>query len=74
MQLIISGRNEREKRDRVRERRRKVESRDFRDRYPIKIWEVLEIRWHDCGPGKGLNQDKGCFIRTDIWDPVLSSM
>ena len=38
MQLIISGRNERERRerDKVRERRRKVEARNFRDRYPIK--------------------------------------
>ena len=25
-----------------------------------------------CGPGKGLNEDMGSYIRTDIWDPVLN--
>ena len=40
--------------------------------YDIKIREALEIRQHGCGPGKGLNEDMGSYIRTDIWDPVLN--
>ena len=42
--------------------------------YDTKIREALEIRRHGCGPGKGLNEDMGAYIRTDMWDPVLSSI
>ena len=42
--------------------------------YDTKIREALEIRRHGCGPGKGLNEDMGAYIKTDIWDPVLSSL
>ena len=40
--------------------------------YDIKIREALEFRHHSSGPGKGLNEDIGAYIRTDIWDPVLN--
>ena len=40
--------------------------------YDIKIREALAIRQHNSGPGKGLNEDMGSYIRTDIWDPVLN--
>ena len=42
--------------------------------YDTKIREAFEIRRHGCGPGKGLNEDMGSYIRTDIWDPVLASI
>ena len=42
--------------------------------YDLRIREALEIRWHDCGPGKGLNEDNGAYVKTDIWDPVLRSL
>ena len=42
--------------------------------YDLKIREALEIRLHKCGPGKGLNEDMGAYVKTDIWDPVLHTM
>ena len=39
--------------------------------YDLKIREALEIRRNKCGPGKGLNEDMGAYVKTDIWDPVL---
>ena len=42
--------------------------------YDIKIREALEIRQNGCGPGKGLNEDMGAYIRTDIWDTVLNNI
>ena len=39
--------------------------------YDLRIREAIEIRKHDCGPGRGLNEDMGAFVKTDIWDPVL---
>ena len=33
--------------------------------------EILEIRRHKCGSGKGLIEDMGAYVQTDIWDPVL---
>ena len=42
--------------------------------YDLKIREALEIRHHNSGPGKGLNEDTGAYVRTDIWDPVLNTM
>ena len=45
-------------------RRRKLE-------YDLCVREALEIRKHDCGPGRGLNEDMGAYVKTDIWDPVL---
>lgn len=42
--------------------------------YNLKVKEAFEIRRHDCGPGKGLNEDNGAYLKTDIWDPVLNSL
>ena len=39
--------------------------------YDLKMREALEIRHHDSGPGKGLNEDHSAYVRTDIWDPIL---
>ena len=42
--------------------------------YNIRMREAFEIRRHDTGPGKGLNEDNGAYLKTDIWDPVLKSL
>ena len=42
--------------------------------YNLKIREALEIRRNDCGPGKGLNEDMGAYVKTDLWDPVLRTL
>ena len=42
--------------------------------YDLRVREAFEIRKHDCGPGKGLNEDHGAYLRTDMWDPVLGGM
>ena len=42
--------------------------------YNMRIREALEIRHHKCGPGRGLNEDMGAYVKTDIWDTVLNSM
>ena len=42
--------------------------------YDMRVREALEIRRHGCGPGRGLNEDMGAYIKTDIWDPVLNSI
>ena len=42
--------------------------------YNLKIREALEIRKNECGPGKGLNEDMGAYVKTDLWDPVLRTM
>lgn len=42
--------------------------------YDLKIREALEIRRNKCGPGKGLNEDMGAYVKTDIWDPVLHTL
>ena len=38
----------------------------------LKVREAFEIKKANCGPGKGLNEDMGAYIKTDIWDPVLN--
>ena len=42
--------------------------------YNLKVREALEIRRHNSGPGKGLNEDMGAYVKTDLWDPVLHTM
>ena len=42
--------------------------------YNLRMREAFEIRCHDSGPGKGLNEDNGAYLKTDIWDPVLKSL
>ena len=40
--------------------------------YDLRMREAFEIRNHNSGPGKGLNEDNGAYLKTDIWDPVLN--
>ena len=42
--------------------------------YDMRMREALEIRRHKCGPGQGLNEDMGAYVKTDIWDTVLNAM
>ena len=42
--------------------------------YDMRIREALEIRHHNSGPGRGLNEDMGAYVKTDIWDPVLNTL
>ena len=42
--------------------------------YNLRMREAFEIRRHDSGPGKGLNEDNGAYLKTDIWDPVLKTL
>ena len=43
-------------------------------KHHLKIEEALWIRRLDCGPGKGLNEDNGSYVKTDAWAPVFNSM
>ena len=42
--------------------------------YDLKIREALEIRRHNCGPGRGLNEDLGAYVKTHMWNPVFHRM
>ena len=42
--------------------------------YNLRMREAFEIRRHDSGPGKGLNEDNGAYLKTDMWDPILKSL
>ena len=42
--------------------------------YNLRMREAFEIRRYDSGPGKGLNEDNGAYLKTDIWDPVLKNL
>ena len=42
--------------------------------YDLKVWEAIEIKKHNCGPGRGLNEDWGAYVKTDAWNPVFSTM
>ena len=42
--------------------------------YNLKIREALEIRARNCGPGRGLNEDFGAYVKTHIWNPVFHQM
>ena len=42
--------------------------------YNLRMREAFEIRRHDTGPGKGLNEDNGAYLKTDMWDPILKSL
>ena len=42
--------------------------------YNLKVREAIEIRHHNSGPGKGLNEDMGAHVKTDIWDPALATV
>ena len=32
--------------------------------YDLNVREALEIRRHNCGPGHGLNDDMGAYVKT----------
>ena len=42
--------------------------------YDLRIREAMEIRQHNSGPGKGLNEDMEAYVKTDMWDPVLGDI
>jgi hypothetical protein len=39
--------------------------------YDLKVCEALKILCHNCGPGRGLIEDLGAYVRTNIWAPVF---
>ena len=42
--------------------------------YDLKIREAIEIKKNQCGPGKGLNEDFGSYVKTGAWAPVLNQL
>ena len=42
--------------------------------YDLKVREALEIRHHNSGPGSGVNEVFGAYVKTTIWDPVFHKM
>ena len=42
--------------------------------YDQRVWEALEIKKENCGPGKGMNEDWGSYVKTDAWNPVFNTM
>ena len=42
--------------------------------YNLKVRESLEIRARGCGPGRGLNEDYGAYVKTQMWNPVFHHM
>ena len=42
--------------------------------FDLKVWEALEIKKANCGPGKGLNEDWGAYVKTDAWNSVFNTM
>ena len=42
--------------------------------YNLKVREALEIKRQNSGPGQGLNEDFGAYVKTTQWNPVFHSM
>ena len=42
--------------------------------YDLKVWEALELKKNNCGPGRGLNEDWGAYVKTNAWNPVFNTM
>jgi hypothetical protein len=42
--------------------------------YDLKIREALEIKKCQSGPGKGLNEDFGAYVKTSAWAPVFNKL
>ena len=42
--------------------------------FDLKVREALEIRRRNCGPGNGLNEDLGAYVKTTMWNPVFHQM
>ena len=43
-------------------------------KHHLRVEEALWIRRLQCGPGKGLNEDFGSYVKTDVWTPVFGAM
>ena len=42
--------------------------------YSLKAREALEIKRQNSGPGQGLNEDLGAYVKTAQWNPVFHEM
>ena len=42
--------------------------------YDLKVREALEIRRQNCGPGHGLNEDFGAYVKSTQWNAVFHAM
>ena len=42
--------------------------------YSLKVREALEIKRQNSGPGQGLNEDFGTYVKTAQWNPVFYEM
>ena len=42
--------------------------------YSLKVREALEIKRQNSGPGQGLNEDFGAYVKTAQWNPVFHEM
>ena len=42
--------------------------------FNLKVEESLWIRRRNCGPGKGMNEDWGTYVKTQAWTPVFNKM
>ena len=43
-------------------------------KHHLRVEEALWIRRLNCGPGKGLNEDYGSYVKTDVWTSVFNEM
>ena len=43
-------------------------------KYDLRIMEALQIRRHNCGPGRGMNEDLGWHVTTNQWQPLFNKM
>ena len=42
--------------------------------YDLKVREASEIRRQNCGPGHGLNEDFGAYVKSTQWNAVFHAM
>ena len=47
---------------------------ESKNKFDLRIMEALHIRRLNCGPGKGMNEDKGSYVTTNQWQPVFNKM
>ena len=43
-------------------------------KYDLRIKESLYIHRYNCGPGRGMNEDWGSYVKTNAWTPVFNRM
>ena len=41
-------------------------------KYDLRIKEALYIKKYNCGPGYGMNEDWGAYVKTTAWTPVFN--